>query len=580
MNTIVNHTSLKNRFTRSQSGFTLIELIVVIAVIGVLATISVIGFNRYQADGRDARRVSSVSSIVERLEKYYDENGEYPSCAQISAAGDIVSSQTLTGIETNTLLAPQADSAQTNSIECTSSGFTITVNGEDFFEYEGDGSAACNSGGACLKYTLKYKKESTSEIVAVSSRRNTSIATSGNITNLSATSASFSSINLTWSTIANATGYTIQQSNDSGFNTGIVNTSSTTNSGTATGLVAGNTYYYRVMPIGAVGTANWSNTANATTRALGTPAIAAVANSNSQITVSWADIQYETGYTLQYTTNGSSWTTPAPTVVSSIAANSTSQVVNGLSTGVQYFFRLQATASGDTSDWSNTANATTYVPAPASIAATVNSSTQITASWASVSVAETYTLQYSRSSSFASGVTTLTGLTATSRAVTGLTQGASYYFRVYALVGAAQSAASPTAGATTSVNTPGAPGITAYRPGAVRAQSAGWWIVDSGAGNYYYAYANASASCPSGSYEVYQFMANYSAASAGTPGPANPAYTGATTGATWFMVQPYSGYKIKFGARVYCQGPDNNSGWSGWNYSCAASPGSTVACNF
>ena len=569
-----------NRVMDGRRGFTLIELIVVIAIIGILATISVIGFSRYQAETRDARRASSISVIAESLEKYYDANGEYPSCTAITATPPTISTDTLKNIDTKILIAPQAPSSTENSIKCTGTGNTLTTNGVDFFEYQGDGSESCNTDGSCLKYTLKYKKESNNTIASLDSRRNASIATSGNITNLTANSLSFSSINLSWQKVSNAISYNIEQSNDINFTTGVVAFNSNTNSAVAGGLTAGNTYYYRVMPVGSSGTAQWSNKAVATTRALSTPVIAATANSNTQITVTWSDVQFETGYTLQYSTSGTSWTSPTPTTVNGIAANATSYIVNGLSTGVQYFFRLQAIASGDTSDWSGNANATTYVPAPASLTATAVASTQINTSWAAVSVATTYTLQYSPTSNFSSSVGTVTGITATSQPIGGLTQGLTYYFRVYALVGTAQSAESPNASATTPVDTPGAPGITAYRPGAVRAQTAGGWIVTPGAGNWYYAYANAGVGCPAGSYPVYQFVSHYNANGGGTPGPANPAYTGATTSPTWFMVQPTSGYKIKFGARAYCQGPSTNSGWGGWNYSCAASPGSTVACNF
>lgn len=309
-------------------GFTLIELIVVIAIIGILATIVTVGFSRYQADTRDARRAASANVIAEDLEKYYDANGEYPSCSAIKASSSTVSKQTLIGIDTKTLVAPQAPSGTDNSIECSSDGNTLTTNGADFFEYGGDGSTQCNTNGSCLQFTLKYKKESTSEIVTINSRRNTSIATSGDIKNLTATATGFTSINLTWQQISNATSYSLQQSDDAGFVTNVIPTTTTSTNASITGLVAGKTYYFRVMPIGSSGSANWSNTANATTNSLATPVISATTTSGTQITVTWPDIQYETGYTLQYTSNGSSWTSPAPSTIN-LASGTTSYVVGG-----------------------------------------------------------------------------------------------------------------------------------------------------------------------------------------------------------------------------------------------------------
>jgi len=577
-----------NRVQGRIRGFTLVELIVVIAVIGILATITVIGFGRYQADTRDARRASSATVIVESLEKYYDENGEYPGCNAMTATPKNISDNTLKGISPTVLKVPQATASQTNSIQCYLSASPLTPSGADFFEYEGDGSVDCIGDGSCLKYTFRYKKESNSTIISISSRRNTSIATAKCITDLKASSTSFSAIALSWSNVANATSYQVQQASNSTFTNNLVtmSPSPTTNSYSATGLTAGNTYYYRVQPIGASGTACTSNVANATTRAIQTPIIGTEPISSSQIKVTWADVQYETSYTLQYSTTGN-WSAVAPeplpvTVSPNLAANATTYTLTGLTPGIRIYFQLRANGSGDQSDWSNTAYATPTVPAPSCMSASTTSSTAITATWCSVASATSYKLQYSASSSFSSGVTTIENLTSVSRSVTGLTQGAQYYFRAYALVGSAQSGASPIANDTTTIVAPSAPSITAYRPGATRATSAGSWLVNPGGSQWYYAYATASASCPSGTSARYVFRGNYNENAGGTPGPSDPAYTSSTTTRTWYMIQPTSGYKIKFGARARCYNSSTGtySNWSSYRYSCAQNSGSTVTCNF
>ena len=150
-------------------GFTLVELIIVIAIIGILATISIVGFGRYQADTRDARRSSSASVIVEALEKYYDLNGEYPSCAAVTSTATNVITNTLKGVNATTIVTPQATAGSTNSIQCTD--LTGTSGQPDIFSYIGDANVSCSTGSACLEFTLKYKQESSGTIITIKSRR-------------------------------------------------------------------------------------------------------------------------------------------------------------------------------------------------------------------------------------------------------------------------------------------------------------------------------------------------------------------------------------------------------------------------
>ncbi len=152
----------------NQRGFTLVELVVVIAVLVILVTISATLLSRYQADSRDIKRTANVSVIVEALEKYYDERGEYPSCQAITASGSTVISSTLKGIDPSALLVPTAGPGVTNSIRC---GATLVVTGVEFIEYRGDNSPGCTGSDSCQFYVLRYRNEASNQILTIRSRR-------------------------------------------------------------------------------------------------------------------------------------------------------------------------------------------------------------------------------------------------------------------------------------------------------------------------------------------------------------------------------------------------------------------------
>ena len=71
-----------NRRSRSQSGFTLIEILVVVFIIGLLATIvSVQVFDKYEQAKR-TKAGTDIAAIKAALHLYKLDHGQYPSTAQ------------------------------------------------------------------------------------------------------------------------------------------------------------------------------------------------------------------------------------------------------------------------------------------------------------------------------------------------------------------------------------------------------------------------------------------------------------------------------------------------------------------
>ena len=156
---------------KSRSGFTIVEIIIVVVVIGILVAISSFSFIAVREQAPDSQRDTDVVLISEALEKYFEKNGEYPSCMMMTASPTTVASSTLQGINTENLRAPMAPSTVRNSISCVDIG----AGSDDVYAYLGDGTAACATGASCSGFLLRYKRED-GTIKEVRSRNNSNIA--------------------------------------------------------------------------------------------------------------------------------------------------------------------------------------------------------------------------------------------------------------------------------------------------------------------------------------------------------------------------------------------------------------------
>lgn len=429
---------------KGRRGFTLVELIVVIAVIAILATLATLGLSRYLAEGRDTRRAANVATVAEALEKYYDQNGEYPACDAITSDAANVAGNVLKGIDQSALATPGAGSPSPNSIKC---GVPLSVSGNDFYEYVGDGSPDCNSNGSCLAFTLRYKSELDNTVKEVQSRRQQDIASSGKPV-LTLDDVNITSVELSWTKVANASQYTVQRASNASFTSGLVQYPTSTTNYTINGLSSGTTYYFRVAAANGPHTGQWSDPVSDTTLTLGKPTInGSTMNSTTQLTLTWSSVAGATSYTIQRATN-SAFTTG---VVNTNGIVSTSNAQSGLTTGTLYYFRVQAVAGSVTSAWSNVyQGGTTQVPS--GVAASGATCGGATVSWNASTGATSYQVQYSTSSSFTSPTTVTTSSTSVSPS--GLPQNTTIYFRVYALLGQSKTAASSTASTLVSICSP------------------------------------------------------------------------------------------------------------------------------
>ena len=265
--------------------------------------------------------------------------------------------------------------------------------------------------------------------------------------NLTATAASATQINLSWTASTSTVGlanYIVQRCQGTGcFNFAqITSFPATTTTYNDAGLTVGTSYSYRVQASDTSG--NLGSFSNAATTSTQTPptspgSLTATASSDTQINVSWTASTSTVGlagYTVQRC-QGAGCT--SFTQVASLASTATTYNDIGLTTGTSYSYRVQARdTSGNLSAFSNVATATAQMPptAPGSLTATAVNATQINLSW-TASTSGTGLANYIVQRCQGAGCTNFAQIaslaaTVTTYSNTGLTASTSYSYRVQA----------------------------------------------------------------------------------------------------------------------------------------------------
>ncbi|MFA5794830.1 MAG: fibronectin type III domain-containing protein [Candidatus Brocadiia bacterium] len=248
--------------------------------------------------------------------------------------------------------------------------------------------------------------------------------------------ASSSQVNLSWQdNSGNEDGFKIERSVNQGTFTEIAVVAADTPVYSDTGLIDGNTYYYRVRAFNTRGNSAYSNTIAVTLPLAAPTNLSVTVNSAYAISLVWTDNSTsEDGFMIERKTGAGG----TYAFAGSVLANITAYTNTGLSPLTTYYYRVRAYNGDGQSSYSNEPSATTLDgPAspnvPSGLTTTVVSSSQINLIWADNSTDEDG-FKIERKTGIAGTYILCVTLppNTTSYSDTALTQGTTYYYRIYA----------------------------------------------------------------------------------------------------------------------------------------------------
>jgi hypothetical protein len=165
-------------------------------------------------------------------------------------------------------------------------------------------------------------------------------------------------------------------------------------------------------------------------------ALTATVNSVTSVTLNWTTTATDAaGYIIQRATNNTFTTGLATFIVAGTATNTYTDTTALASTN--YFYRVQAYNGSGSSAWSNVVNASTILPAPTALTATVNSATSVTLNWTTTATFATgYTIQRATNAAFTVGLVSFNapGTATTTYTNTTTVANTRYYYRVQAYI--------------------------------------------------------------------------------------------------------------------------------------------------
>lgn len=259
--------------------------------------------------------------------------------------------------------------------------------------------------------------------------------------NLATTAVSAVQVAIKWLDGSGETSYAVERKTGSGGSWAqIGSTTVSATTFTDSSVSVGNIYYYRVTAVNGSLSSPASDeiAVPVTVPAIPSPLIA-VPNSSSAITLTWPNVDFESGYKIE---RGTSATGPW-TQINAPTADVVTFQSTGLTQNTTYFFRIRSTNAIGDSDYSEVVSATTLLAPPASPSlfyVTSNTYSQVGLAWTDVAFEDNYVLERAPTSS--GTWTQLATLPANTINFTDTSVAAStlYYYRIKAVNSAGASA--------------------------------------------------------------------------------------------------------------------------------------------
>ena len=286
----------------------------------------------------------------------------------------------------------------------------------------------CDPDGKTFWFTGMYNLTNRWSTRIVSFTLDTCISCNEPLT-LTTTSINATNATLAWSAAPNAINYSVEYRIAGTTDWTLANPAATALTFTLTGLIASTTYDWRVRT-NCTGNASRYSTAQFTTTnaaACAPPAnLSSVNITNVSATLNWSGAAGAINYIVDYkSTSANNWQS---------ATNGTTAVslnLTGLSAGTVYDWRIKTNCPGSNSSYSTAQFKTTGTAcnAPATLTVTAITPTGATLNWTAVAGGSKYAIDYKKNTT-GSWTSASTGTTALSKAISSLTPGTLYDWRV------------------------------------------------------------------------------------------------------------------------------------------------------